>query len=91
MIRNIFPHHMMATKALHKLGDISRDEPDLCWVNKETKYHFIGHWETGFGMINVKFPKETTRELTKDEVGKYNKMHIAINNTYMGKVKVVTL
>jgi hypothetical protein len=58
---------MLATKALHKSGNISRDEPDLCIVHSETPHYYVGSWVTGFGFFDVWFPKETTRELTDGE------------------------
>jgi hypothetical protein len=58
---------MMATKAIHKLGDISSDKPNVCIVFSEDEENYIGQWATGFGFVNVKFPKATTRELTPDE------------------------
>ena len=88
MKKKIAPKYMMATKAIHKLGDISSDEPDLCFIREETGKHYIGNWVTGFGFINVKFPKETTRNLTKKEVEHYNKMSIRINNQPAFQLKV---
>lgn len=73
-------HYMMATRAIHSHGDISRDEPDLCVVYDEDKEHYIGNWVTGFGFIDVKFPKETTRELTETEKEHYHGRKIAISN-----------
>jgi len=58
---------MWATKAFHRYGDISRDNEDLCLIGKETPDYFIGSWVTGFGFIDVKFPKSTTRNLTEEE------------------------
>lgn len=58
---------MIATKALHAMGDISRDNPDLAVIYDETDDAYIGEWVTGFGFVNVHFPKATTRELTDDE------------------------
>ncbi len=58
---------MMATIATHKMGDLSRIEPDLCLVGSETETDYIGIWVTGFGFFNVKFPKSTTKELTEQE------------------------
>jgi hypothetical protein len=72
--------YMMATKAIHKTGDISSDDPDLCVVNSEDEEYYIGSWVTGFGFINVKFPKETTRELTEEEKDRYNGMLFQIGN-----------
>lgn len=65
------PRYMMATTAIHKLGDISREEPDLCAVYGEDDENYIGRWATGFGFFNVKFPKTTTRELTEEERARY--------------------
>lgn len=61
------PRMMMATKAFHQLGEISRDEEDYCFVEEETKGWYRGSWVTGFGFFNVKFPKDSTRELTAQE------------------------
>lgn len=73
--------HMMATKALAKLGDISRDQPNLCVVSYETDTEYIGSWVEGFGFFHVKFPKATTRPLTDEEFAKYNGRRMAINST----------
>lgn len=72
--------HMMATTAIHKLGDISRDEPDLCIVYKEDEENYIGNWVEGFGFIEVKFPKETTRPLTEEEKKSHIGKYLTINN-----------
>ncbi len=71
---------MMATQAMHKLGDISRDEGDLCVISSENNTHYIGRWVTGFGFIDVEFPKETTRKLTAEEVEYYNKQYVQLSN-----------
>ena len=80
--------YMMATKAIHMTGDISRDEEDLCHVHAESKENYIGSWVTGIGFMEVKFPKETTRDLTAEEVKKYNLMHIGINNSYSYQIEI---
>jgi hypothetical protein len=49
--------YMMATTAIHQLGDISRDKSDLCYIHGEDGDNFIGRWATGYGFVNVKFPK----------------------------------
>ena len=72
------PAYMMATKAFHQLGEISSKEPDICHVNKKVGGHYIGSWVFGFGFFNVKFPVETTRELTSEEVAKYNKGRVQL-------------
>ena len=82
------PCYMMATTAIHQLGDISRDEPDLCHIKEETDTDYIGMWATGFGFFGVKFPKETTRTLTPKEIEKYNKTYIQIADHPAHKLKV---
>lgn len=72
------PKYMMATKAIHKIGDISSDEPDICCVYMENETDYIGNWVTGLGFINVHFPKSTTRELTKDEIKYYNGLNFGM-------------
>jgi hypothetical protein len=64
--------YMMATKAIHQLGDISSSIPDLCVIHSEDDDNYIGNWVSGFGFVDVKFPKNTTRELTPEEVDKYH-------------------
>ena len=75
-----FPRYMMATKALHQLGDISRDEEDICRIAREDGQDYVGAWVTGFGFFDVKFPKEPTRDLTEAEVEHYDGKHYAINS-----------
>ena len=63
--------YMLATKAFHILGDISSDYPDLCEISAQDNNNYYGIWSTGFGFIDVRFPKNTTRDLNKDEIDKY--------------------
>ncbi|WP_024516977.1 hypothetical protein [Bradyrhizobium sp. Tv2a-2] len=70
--RDDYPKYMMATTAIHLLGDISSDTPDICHIEREEGDDYIGAWVTGFGFINVRFPKATTRDLTPEEVEKYD-------------------
>lgn len=63
--------HMMATVAHHKLGDVSRDKPDLAWIREEHDDHYVGEWVSGLGLINLRFPKATTRDLTDVERERY--------------------
>jgi hypothetical protein len=77
---------MMATTATHKLGDISREMPDLCVIHSEDAENYIGSWVIGVELFNVAFPKNTTRELTDQEKEKYRGMRIAIGDTPAYKV-----
>lgn len=77
---------MMATKAIHKCGDISRDEPELCRIYAEDGENWFGSWVEGFGFFDVKFPKETTRELTDDEINHFKKQNLYIGGANIGKV-----
>jgi len=72
--------YMMATKAIHKLGDISRDMEDICQIHLETEKNYIGSWVTGYGFLNVHFPKETTRDLTEEEREKYRSMNFQMSS-----------
>jgi hypothetical protein len=47
-----FPCYMMATKAIHQMGDISNDTPDICVITEEGLNNYIGHWVTGFGFLS---------------------------------------
>ena len=62
----------MATKAIHKAGDISRETSDICHIYGEDEDNYIGNWVFGFGFIDVKFPKNTTRELTPEELEEWH-------------------
>ncbi|HWY36180.1 MAG TPA: hypothetical protein VNX68_16160 [Nitrosopumilaceae archaeon] len=64
--------YMLATKAYHLLGDISSDTLDLCTITSEDKDNYYGAWKFGYGFMNVRFPKDTTRDLTPEEKNKWN-------------------
>jgi len=70
--------YMMATRAMHALGNISRDEPDLAIIHGETTDDYIGAWVAGVGYTNVRFPKSSTRELTAAERALYRTKAIEI-------------
>jgi len=84
----IKPKYLMGTKAFHQLGDISRDEYDLFSATGETEKYWVGRWIFGFGFFNVLFPKETSRELTQEEIEKYNKTYVQINSQPPVKLNV---
>lgn len=75
----ISDRYMMATRARTARitgspaagHDISRDEPSLAIVYRETETDYIGEWAAGFGFVDVHFPKDTTRELTDAEKALY--------------------
>lgn len=54
--------------AIHKLGDIRREEDDWVWVREETEDQYIGQFVEGLGFFGVKFNKTDVRPCTKDEV-----------------------
>jgi hypothetical protein len=63
-----FPRYMMGTKAIHDFaGDISREDYDYCYIQRQEEDNYIGIWVEGFGFFDVKFPVETTRECTDEE------------------------
>ena len=57
-------------KAIHMLGDISRDffDAELIIVHDEDEENYIGHYAEGFGFINVKFRKSDCRLAADEEV-----------------------
>ena len=57
-------------KAIHKLGDISRDyyNAELIVVEKEESLNWIGHFAEGYGFIDVKFAKADCKEATDEEI-----------------------
>ena len=75
--------YMMATQAHHRLGDISRVEPDLCIIQSEDAENYIGNWVEGLGFIDVRFPKVTTRELTTDEIQHFHGRTITMGGRYI--------
>ena len=79
--------YMMATKALHQIGDVSSDEPDICRLYDEQPEgvdYYLGEWVTGLGLINVKFPKKTTRPLTEEEKEYYRKQSYGMYGMFSG-------
>jgi len=86
--KEIKPVYMMATKAYRLLGEISRDEPDLCSVEKEDDENYYGHWICGFGFVSVRFPKETIRKLTIKESQHWHKRGITISGQHLSDVRI---
>lgn len=87
--RQEFRKNMIATKASHKSGDISRDfdakclAENLCYVYNDDSdddgKFWVGNWWTGYGFFDVKFPKNSTRELTAKEVSKSESITLTLN------------
>jgi len=61
------PNIRHGTEAHHVLGDISRDGGSFFRFDVETATDYFGAWLTGFGFIEVRFPKATSRDITDDE------------------------
>ena len=87
-MKEIPDKYLMGTKAIHLLGDISSDDYDLFIASGETDKNWIGSWVTGFGFFHVCFPKETSRELTTEEIEKYSKTYVRIGSQPAVKLNV---
>ncbi len=87
-MKKIDPVYLIGTKAYHQLGDISRDVEYLLLAVGETEKFWVGMWVTGFGFFNVIFPKETTRQLTAEEVEIYNNKYVGVGSNPPIKLKV---
>ena len=61
---------MIATKAVTEKEDVSSETPDLCHVYEEHDDYYLGEWFSARGFLKTKFPKETTRKLTQEEIDK---------------------
>lgn len=75
------PRYMIlkgGSPAIHKLGDIGRDEDDLIFVKSETEDHFIGNFVEGFGFADVEYRKSDCRPLTPGEIEKLNNSQIQL-------------
>lgn len=81
--------HMMATKAYHKLRELSRDKPNLCHVYDQDEAYYYGIWVTGLGYFDIKFPKETTRDLTQEEITHYESLCLQMSGKNLGKIKII--
>lgn len=85
---DITPKILVGSTAYHQLGNISRDwgtaipyeqdRPEYFCAQKETEHYYIGSWIEGFGFFNVVYPKNTTRELTQQELKYYNTLRFGI-------------
>lgn len=98
-IRNAIPliggSFMIATVAHHNIGDVSRefidgDIDNLCYITKKDPKgeFYVGNWITGHGLINVRFPVDTTRELTNDEVNKFHGKRLSMGGMALAPLKI---
>ena len=57
-------------RAIHKLGDLSRDELDaeLILVHDEDDENYIGRFADGFGFCFIKFRKSDCRVATEEDL-----------------------
>jgi hypothetical protein len=78
----------MATTATHMLGDISRDNPALAFIEGETDAEYVGQFATGFGFIRVKFPKETTRKLTPAEAERFRASRLIVGSVVTDPLEI---
>jgi hypothetical protein len=71
--------------AIHKLGNLQRDEDDYIWIREETEDKYIGQFVEGLGFFGVEFNKSDVRSCTKDEIDYLNKCYYTINSNVYGK------
>ena len=74
--------------AIHKLGDIRRENDDYIRVYDETKDYYIGNFEEGFGFVDVKFRKKDCRALTEEERKQINGKWYSINGIPLYRIYV---
>lgn len=82
------PRYMIATTAIHKLGDISRERGDLCIVHARAGDDYIGNWVIGFGFVEVRFPKATTRRLTPREKKRWSGRRVGVPGSWNYKLRI---
>jgi hypothetical protein len=74
--------------AIHKLGDIGRENDSKIRVGNEDEEYYIGNFEEGFGFIDVKFKKSDCRPLTNEERDNLNGSWYTINGNPLYKIYV---
>lgn len=72
------PIHLMAKEGYHKMLNYINDTYAFIVVHSEYKDFYIGNWLEGFGFVDIQFPKNKTRSLTKEEQEKINNSRIVI-------------
>jgi hypothetical protein len=81
---------MMATKAKHPVGDLSLSKPCLCIIDREEGDYYVGSWVLGFCVIDMKFPKVSTRELTEEEVKHWNGRGLCVGNRLVEVIQIAS-
>lgn len=74
--------------AIHKLGNIGRENDDYIRVYSEIEDYYIGNFEEGFGFVDVKFRKEDCRPLTEEERKLINGKWYSINGNLLYRIYV---
>ena len=78
--------YMMGTIAHHGCaGDVSKESPHICLVYYEDEdgNDWIGQWLEEPEVFDVRFPKQSTRDLTWEEKQLYHKRRLVVgNNTH---------
>ena len=70
--------------AIHKLGNIKRDNDNAFTIHKEDDNFFYGMFLEGFGFFDVKINKEDIRELTEKEIENISNSNYGIGDIGYG-------
>lgn len=74
--------------AIHKLGNIGRENDDYIRVYSETEDYYIGNFEEGVDFVDVKFRKKDCRPLTEEERKQINGKWYSINGNLLYRIYV---
>lgn len=81
--------YMMGTTAYHcAMGDDSSKEYDIAYIHHELDEYWVGNWVTGAGLMDVLFPKSTTRDLTEEEIAYYSNQYYQLASNPPHKLNV---
>lgn len=80
--------YAMAKEAYHLLGNVSRDKWDLIQIYQEDKENYYGNWVYGWGLIEVRFPKNKIRTPNKKELRKYDGSRFGISGNYVCDLEI---
>lgn len=68
--------------AIHKLGNISREDDEYINVKREDENYYYGMFLEGYGFYDVKFNKKDCRPINKEEFMERNGMVMQMNKLY---------